>query len=66
RPGSAAAEAGLRKGDVFVSLDGLAVEGVGDVKVALFGHEGGDTVKAVILRKRFLGRSEKEVEVTLR
>jgi aminopeptidase N len=66
RPGSAAGAAGLRKGDVFVSLDGVEVGDVADIKVALFGHEAGDKVKATILRKRLFGRSEKELEVTLR
>lgn len=66
RPGSAAEEAGLKKGDIFVSLDGLKVEEVADLKVALFDHEMGDTIKAKILRKLLLGRKEKELDVTLR
>jgi uncharacterized iron-regulated protein len=67
RPGTAAEEAGLKKDDVLVSVDGLDIEEIADIKIALFDHKAGDTIEVKVLRKRFLaGRKEKALEVTLK
>ncbi len=66
-PGGPAQLAGLKRKDMFVSMDGLEIEDVGDIKIALFDREEGDTVKVRVIRKRFLfGKKEIELEVTLR
>jgi S1-C subfamily serine protease len=49
-PGSAAAEAGLERGDVVVSVDGMQVRRADDVGSAIRGHRPGDTVKLTIER----------------
>jgi uncharacterized iron-regulated protein len=67
RPGTAAEEAGLKKGDVLVSVDGLDIGEIADIKIALFDHKAGDTIEVKVLRKRFLaGRKETAFEVTLK
>lgn len=59
-------KAGLRKGDVIISLDGITVKSVDDIRIHLFYKKKGDTVKVKVLRKRFLfGDKEMEFEVVL-
>jgi predicted metalloprotease with PDZ domain len=65
-PGSPAKEAGLRKGDRIISIDGWKVASVADAKVALFDKLPGQTVTVQVVRKRFLFGSETiTVKVTL-
>jgi len=65
--GSVALSAGIKKGDVIVSVDGVQVDDVGDVKVGLFDHKAGDVVEIKVKRKRFLGRmKEHTIPVTLK
>lgn len=67
KPHSAAEAAGLKKGDIIVSADGIEVGEVADIKVALFDHDEGDKIDVKVLRRRFLaGRKEMELSVTLR
>ncbi len=63
--GSAAEGAGIKKGDIVVSMDGLEVDDVADIKIALFGHETGDSIAVRILRKRLFGMKEMELTVAL-
>ena len=63
---SPARAAGIRADDVLVSLDGVAVKGVPDIKTALFFKNKGDIMKVKVVRMRFLlGEQELEFEVKL-
>jgi uncharacterized iron-regulated protein len=58
-------EAGLKKGDVIISIGGERINSSDDVKIALFDRKPGETVKVRVLRKRFLFREEElEFELT--
>jgi uncharacterized protein YndB with AHSA1/START domain len=48
--GFAAASAGLRKGDVLVSMDGQELEGWGDLGPILQSHKAGDPVEVIYYR----------------
>src|SRR5919199_3228099 len=60
-PGSAAADAGVRKGDIITALGGARVEGYGDLLGALRDHAPGDTVTLTVFRHG----DETNLEVTL-
>lgn len=63
---SVAEKAGLKEDDIILSLDGEAVNGVDDVKIFLFYKKPGDTIKVIVLRKRFLfGEREMVFDITL-
>ncbi len=65
-PGSPAKEAGLRKGDRIIAIDGWEVGSVADAKIALFDKLPGQTVTVKVVRKRFLfGSKTITVKVTL-
>ena len=51
---SPARAAGIRADDLLVSLDGIAVKGIPDIKTALFFKNKGDVMKVKVVRKRFL------------
>jgi aminopeptidase N len=63
-PGSIAQDAGLKEGDLIVSIDGMKVETISDAKIALFDKRPGQTAKVGIRRKRFLF-GEKDMEFTV-
>lgn len=59
-------EAGLREGDIILSLDGSEVRGIDDIRIALFYKKQGEDIKVRVLRKRFLfGEEELEFDVPL-
>jgi len=59
-------KAGLRVGDVILSLDGIAVNSIEDVRIHLFYKKRGDTVKVKVLRGGFIpGEREMEFDMTL-
>jgi uncharacterized iron-regulated protein len=63
---SPAKTAGLRTGDVLVSLDGAEVKALQDVKLALFYKKKGDIIRVGVVRKRFLlGERELVLDVKL-
>jgi len=63
---SPAKAAGLRSGDVIVSLDGVPATSLRNIKAALFYKDKGDIMKIKAIRKRFLlGEKEMEFEVKL-
>jgi uncharacterized iron-regulated protein len=63
---SVSREAGLRTGDVILSLDGNAVTAVDDVRIELLYKKKDEKLAVKVLRKRFLlGDTELTVEVTL-
>jgi uncharacterized iron-regulated protein len=61
-PGGAAAQAGLRKDDMFVDIDGEAVHTSAEVKVALWERKPGDKVHVRVLR----GKETAEADVELK
>lgn len=64
--GSISKDAGLKEDDIILSLDGEKISTQDDLKIFLFYKKRGDTVKAKILRKRFLfGDKEMEFNITL-
>jgi aminopeptidase N len=62
--GSISKKAGIRAGDIIVSLDGVPVQGLDDVKIALFYKKQQETIRVKVIRKRFLlGEKEMEIDV---
>ncbi len=59
-------KAGLKEGDVILSIDGVPVKTIDDIKIELLYKKKGDLLKLKILRKLFLlGNREKEFEFVL-
>jgi uncharacterized iron-regulated protein len=64
--GSISKKAGLKKGDIIVSIDAESIEALEDVKISIFDKKPGETVKVRVLRKRlFTGKKEFEFAVTM-
>lgn len=61
-PASAAEKAGLKKGDVLVSADGLEIKGFAELKAALFDKKPGDLMTLRVFRKRVFAR-DRELEL---
>ncbi len=57
---SVSKKAGLKVGDILLSLDGEPIDSIEDVKIALFYKKKKDTLAVGIERKRFLGGMKKE------
>jgi len=51
---SPALKAGLKKGDVLLSVNEWGIESIADVKISLFDKRHGDTIKLKASRKQFL------------
>jgi len=63
---SVSEKAGLKAGDMILSIDSELIDSVEDVRIHLFYKKKGETVKVKALRKRFiLGDVEIEFDVTL-
>jgi S1-C subfamily serine protease len=60
-PGSAADEAGVRRGDIITALGDAKVESYGDLLGALRDYQPGDTTELTVIRDGV----EKKLEVTL-
>jgi uncharacterized iron-regulated protein len=64
--GSISEKAGLKEGDVILSIDAVPVKTVDDIRIELLFKKRGDLLKVKILRKRFLlGDTEKEFDFVL-
>ncbi len=61
-PGSPAADAGVRRGDVILAVNGKIVEGIQNARRALFGTKVGDALTLKILREG----EQREMSMTLR
>jgi uncharacterized iron-regulated protein len=57
--GSLAGKAGLKSGDILLSVDDMEIRDVDDVRIALFDKKEGDIVKVKVLRERFLLKDKK-------
>jgi len=57
-------KAGLKKGDLVLSIDGVPVEDVSDIKIHLLDKKKGDSVEVKVRRSRFL-LGDKELSVTV-
>ena len=63
---SVSEKAGLKAGDMILSIDSELIDRVEDMKIHLFYKKKGDTVKVKVLRKRFIiGDVEIKFDVTL-
>jgi aminopeptidase N len=64
--GSASEKAGMKVGDIILSIDHTPVDSIDDVKIELLFKKKGENVRLKILRKTFLsGSKEMAFEVTL-
>jgi len=65
-PGSAAKKAGMEKGDVILSLNGVSTEMLTDLRIFLVDKKPGDQLDIVVRRKRFFfGETEIQLKVEL-
>lgn len=65
-PDSVSERAGLKVGDILISIDDYEIRSINDIRTHLFFKQKGDNVKVKILRKRFLlGDKEMEFKVLL-
>lgn len=55
---SIAEKAGLKKDDIFISIDDWKIESIEDVKISMFDKKEGDTIEVKILRKSPAGENE--------
>ena len=62
---SVAEKAGLEKDDALLSLDGYPVDGIEDIKIALFYKTSGDAIRVKVRRSRLPADEELEFEVKL-
>lgn len=58
--------AGMKKGDILLSIDDVPIRSVEDLRIYLFYKKSGETIKVRVLRKRFLfGDKEIDINITL-
>ena len=63
--GSSSEKAGMKVGDMILSIDDTPVHNIDDVKIDLLFRNQGQKVKVRILRKGFFGSREMDFEVVL-
>ncbi len=64
-PGSNSEKAGMRPGDIILSIDHTPVHSIDDLKIDLLTRKRGEDVKIRVLRKGFLGSQKIDFEVAL-
>jgi aminopeptidase N len=64
-PGSPSENAGMRVGDIILSIDHTSIHGIDDLKTDLFFRKKGEKVKVRVLRKGFFGSQKMDFEVVL-
>ena len=64
-PGSHSEEAGMRVGDIILSIDRTPINDIDDVKIDLLSKKKGGKVKVRVLRKGFFGSQKMDFEVVL-
>lgn len=62
---TAAAEAGLRKGDIITEFDGEQIESMDELQYELEFHAKGDTVEITVMSADGYGYSDRKVQITL-
>lgn len=62
---TAAAEAGLRKGDIITEFDGEEIESMDELQSELEFHAKGETVEITVMSADGYGYSERKVQITL-
>ena len=62
---SASQRAGMKKGDVILSIGNTRVQSIDDLKIDLLGRSQGDKVRVRVSRKGIFGSYERDLEVTL-
>jgi uncharacterized iron-regulated protein len=63
---SVSKEAGVKKNDIIISIDGEKIETIEDVKISIFDKNKGDSAKVMVLRRWLLiGKKELEFEITM-
>jgi S1-C subfamily serine protease len=64
--GSVSKKAGIKVGDIVVSIDNALIRSVDEIRIALFYKKPDDIIRIKVLRKRFLrGNAVLEFDVTL-
>ena len=48
--GGSADAAGIRQGDILLSVDGVRIGGIGDMQTILYSHQVGDTIRIILYR----------------
>lgn len=61
-PNSVSEKAGLKVGDIIVSIDGYEIRNINDIRTHLFFKQKGDEIRVMVLRKRFL-LPDREIEI---
>lgn len=64
-PGSNSEKAGMRVGDIILSIDQTPIHGIDDVKIDLLSRKRGEKVKVRVLRKGFLSSQKRDLDVVL-
>lgn len=62
---TAAAEAGLRKGDIITEFDGEQIESMDELQYELEFHAKGDTVEITVMFADGYGYIDRKVQITL-
>lgn len=64
-PGSNSEKAGMRVGDIILSIDHTPIHEIDDVKIDLLSRKRGEKVNVGVLRKGFFGSQKMDFEVVL-
>jgi aminopeptidase N len=64
-PGSNSEKAGMRVGDIILSIDHTPIHEIDDIKIDLLSRKRGEKVNVRVLRKSFFGSQKMDLEVTL-
>ncbi|VVB86477.1 Tricorn protease-interacting factor F3 [uncultured archaeon] len=63
--GGAGDRAGLKEGDILLSIDNWKIEAIDDIRISMFDKKEGNIIKINILRKSPAGDQELEINATL-
>lgn len=63
--GGVAKNAGVKKGDIIISIGNDIITTIADLKVSLHFKKKGDKITVIVIRKKFFGEKEVAIEVVL-